>query len=275
MRIEKILLVFVQLPVMLYVASTDAQQSEAELTKEIKRIRKELMSVQDERGRVKEEAEKDVEDFREYRKRTQTRLQQVRSETDSLRELIGVTKSDNDSLAAVVEAEKTRARQYDLLQDDFSKAISAACDRALAVAENGPPIATGKHVSALNLLKGELQNKSVDNIEGVARLTQVLRDMVDLTSTIQIVQGSSPLPEIRGTTYRIRLGSFFEAVVNVKGTQAALWTGYDENGSATWTHVTDPVVAGQILKAVNVREGKSLPALVDLPLDNVEVVKGD
>jgi hypothetical protein len=252
-----------------------SREGDADLTKEIQRIRKELMQVQDERARVKEEKQKDIEDFRAYRKRTRNRLSQVRTETDSLRRLIGVTKNENDSLNALIEAEKDRKRQYELLQRSFSNAIAVNCDRAVEVAATIPPIINGKHLSALELLKGELANTSVDNVEGVARLTQVLRDMGDVTGTIQIVQGSSPIPEIRGTAYRIRIGAFFEAVVNAKGTRAALWTGYDENGGAVWQQIEDPLIAGQILQAVNVREGKSLPELVKLPVGHVPLHKGE
>jgi hypothetical protein len=252
-----------------------AQDGDAEIAKEIKRIRKELMQVQDERARVDEEKRKDVEDFREYRKRTQERLNRVRAETDSLRRQIRVTKNQNDSLSALIQAEKDRKRQYELLQSAFSGAIAANCDRAIEAASQLPPIITDKHLSALKLLKGELANGSIDNVEGVARLTQIVRDMGDLTGTLQIVQGSSPIPEIRGTAYRLRIGAFFEAVVNAKGTQAALWAGYDENGGAMWEQIEDPAVAGQILLAVNVREGKSLPEMVELPLAHVPLKEGD
>ena len=85
----------------------------------------------------------------------------------------------------------------------------------------------------------------------------------ELTGSIQVSQESSPIAEIRGTVYRLRIGAFFEAVVNLKGTECAVWYASDSTG---WKTITDPSVAAEILKAANIREGKTMPAFVNLPL---------
>ncbi|MBD3391351.1 MAG: DUF3450 family protein [Chitinivibrionales bacterium] len=248
---------------------------DADLDAEIKRVRRELMQVQEERERTVQEQEKDAKDFEEYRKRTVKRMREIRHETDSIKQDIRVYKAQNDSLAALVDAERSRQKQYGLLQEDFRKALIDASDRIAEFAARFPPSASKKPLSALHLLKNDLNTKSIDNVEGINRLFQISRDMHEATASVQIVQGSSPIPDLRGTTYSLRIGTLFEAIVNATGTRAAVLTGRDDNGNPQWRVISDAAVAGQILKAVNVREGKALPELVELPLQEVAVVKED
>lgn len=246
-----------------------------DLTEEIKRLRRELMQVQEERNRTREEIDKDKEDFQNYRKRALERMRDIRQETDSIRQVIQDYSQQRDSLEAVVGGVKSRTKHYELLQDAFRRELIGACDTVEIYARELPPAGTEKVMSAIGLLRNELNTKTVDNIESVTRLFQIIRDMHEQGASIQIVQGTSPVPDIRGTTYRLRLGAYFEAVVNTAGTRAALWTGYDDEGNPQWRSIDDVAVASQILKAVNVREGKSLPALVQLPLSDVTVAEGE
>ena len=94
---------------------------------------------------------------------------------------------------------------------------------------------------------------------------QVLKDFEALTGSIQIVQGASPVPEIRGTAYRLRIGCLFEAAVDAEGTKYALWDGTDSTGNQQWNVFKDPENASKVLKAVNIREGKALPAFAQVP----------
>jgi hypothetical protein len=246
-----------------------------DLTEEIKRLRRELMQVQEKRNRTQEEIAKDKEDFQSYRKRSLERMRDIRQETDSIRQVIQQYSQQRDSLEAVVGGVKSRTRHYELLQDAFRRELVGACDTVGLYASELPPAGAEKVLSAIGLLRNELTTKTVDNIKSVTRLFQIVRDMHELEASIQIVQGTSPVPDIRGTTYRLRLGAFFEAVVNTAGTRAALWTGYDDEGNPQWRSIDDVAVASQVLKAVNVREGKSLPALVELPLSDVTVAEGE
>lgn len=262
-------------PTILVCLAGSALSQQQNLSEEITRLRRELMQVQDERTRTREEIGKDKKDFEEYRSRTLERMRAVRRETDSTRQVIRNEASKRDSLDGMVNGVKTRIRQTELTQDGFRKQLVRACDSVMTCAQVLPPTAREKAVAALDLLRNELTTKSVDNIESVTRLFQIATDMHETSNSIQIVQGTSPIPEIRGTAYRIRLGSAFEAVVNANGTMAAVWVGYDDAGNASWEQTTDVVVAADILKAVNVREGKSLPALVALPLNTITVVQGE
>jgi hypothetical protein len=92
-------------------------------------------------------------------------------------------------------------------------------------------------------------------------MQQIMVRAEEVTGSIQVSQESSPITEIRGTVYRLRIGTFFEAVVNLKGEECAVWY-----GAGGWKTLKDAAVAAQLLKAANIREGKSLPAFVKLPL---------
>lgn len=257
----------------LILTTGSARAQEPDLTSEITRLRKELMQVQEERERVLDEKAKDEEEFRDYRKRMRARMRVIRLETDSIRQVIAQTKLDDDSLGALINATRDRKKQFEMLQERFRRDLIGAAARVSQYAQTLPPGVADKSLSALGLLENELEAKAVDNVEATSRLFQIVADLHENSSVIQIVQGSSPVPEIRGTTYQLRLGNYFQAVVNAKGTLAAVWTGYDEQNAAQWRRIDDPMVAGEILKAVNVREGKSLPSLVSLPLQEVTVSK--
>jgi len=252
-----------------------AQPPTQNYEEEIRRVRKELVQVQEEIARTADERIKDKEEFDAYRKRTLSRMRKIRQETDTIKIEVSEYQVKSDSLNALIDGQRNRKRQYEIRQDYFRSALMDACNAMLEIVQTTPPGAASKSKSAIQLLKNDLNSKSIDNVEGINRLMQITKDLYAASSAIQIVQGSSPIPEIRGTTYRLRVGTFFEAVVNAQGTRAAVWSGWDENGNATWETIDDPAIASQILLGVNVREGKKLPSLIELPLDNIAVVKGD
>jgi hypothetical protein len=240
---------------------------------EIRRLRKELMQVQEERRRVSDDSKKDKEEFETYRKRILERMRSARAETDSTKKnLIQVTLS-RDSVDAMINAEKNNARRYELLQDEYRLVMINACDTVSAYASKMPPLVSGRLLSAIKLLRDELTASTIDNVESTGRLGQIIKDMHEQGGTIQIVQGNSPVPEIRGTSYSIRIGSIYEALVNAQGSQAAVWEGYDESGQPKWKNIQDAIAAQEILRAVNVREGKSLPVLVNIPMYDINISK--
>ena len=75
-----------------------------------------------------------------------------------------------------------------------------------------------------------------------------------------------PVADIRGMVYRLRIGTIFEAVVDTKGEKCAVFSGWGDDGAPHWKDLDSPVLAQAVLQAVNIREGKSLPAFVNLPL---------
>lgn len=263
--------------VLLTASLLPAQQNLVEdLQQEIRRIRKELVQVQNERAEIKEEMKSDRAEFEEYRKRALKKMRTIKNETDSIVDVQVTFKAKRDSLSGVLAVQKSHQRQYELQQEKMRIALIDAVNETMKQTDIISPSLKEKPVSALKLLNQELTAKSVDNVEALNRLFTVVRELDNGGSSTQIVQGSSPIPEIRGTAYRFRLGTIFEAVVNAKGTVAAVWTGTDKNGQDQWELVNDAEVASQIISAVNVREGKALPTLVSLPFDKVQAeVKGE
>jgi len=239
---------------------------EYDIDKEIVRIRKELSSVAAQRQSVREEAEKDLKDFSRYQERTEKKLQALRNEIDSLKTITETQRKESDSLAALVSSVEASKKQYDLLQDRFRERLIDACDTFMVIAGNLPPMVSKNTNSSVSFLRSELVAKSIDNVEGLQRLIQASKDIEEITAGIQIVQGTSPVPEIKGAAHRLRIGSIFEAVVNSKGTKCGIWDGWDSEGKERWQIIEDPAIAGQILKGINVREGKALPTFVKLPI---------
>jgi hypothetical protein len=240
------------------VASLVSAQGDKE--SEIKRLRKELMQLQTEREKNKSDKEKDQTEFKEYGKRTAERLAAVKSETNSINQQTMVQKRRNDSLAALVNWANARTKQAEMCQDAMREKLVVSCDQIIANLQNIPPMVQQNLIASTALLKNELRNKSVDNVEVFNRMQQIMIRAEEVTGSIQVSQESSPITEIRGTVYRLRIGTFFEAVANLKGDECAVWYG------SGWKTIKDPAVAAQICKAANIREGKSLPAFVKLPL---------
>jgi hypothetical protein len=238
-----------------------AQQEDPE--NEIKRARKEIMQIQTERQKNKLDRIKDLAEFKEYAKRTAERLASVKNETNSINQQIAAQQSRNDSLAALFNYANSQMKQMDLCQDALREKLAVSCDHIIANLQDIPPMTRQNLVASAALLKNELRNKNIDNIEAFNRMQQIMARAEEVTGSIQVSEESSPVPEIRGTVYRLRIGAFFEAVVNIKGEECALWYG---TGGQEWKTIKDPAMASEILKAAQIREGKSLPAFVKLPL---------
>jgi chromosome segregation ATPase len=229
---------------------------------EIKRVRKELMQIQTERQKNNKDRIKDITEYKQYAKRTAERLASVKDETASIKSQIAVQERKNDSLSALIGYAEAQVRQAEMSQDAMRQKLVGACDQIIANCQNLPPMVRQNLVASSALLKNELRNKNIENVEALNRMQQIMIRAEEATGSIQVSQESSPITEIRGTVYRLRIGAFFEAVVDLKGEECAVW--YSDKPE--WTTIKDPAVAAEILKAANIREGKSLPSFVKLPL---------
>jgi hypothetical protein len=250
------------------------QTSPPSIDDEISRLRKDLIRTQVDCQRVIEETRKDKTDFEAYRNRTEVRRNQSQTEIDTLKQEIANQQRSNDELASQVNDIQTQRREIELSQEEFRKRLVDVCGRIEPSVKTLPPVSMAPMLSALSLLASDLSVKSVDIVEGCSRLVQILNRLDETSSSIQIVQESSPAPDIRGTVYRLRIGSFFEAVVDIKGEKCALFEGWDNEGAPQWKTVGDLQTAQALLLAVNIREGRSLPSFVTLPLAPDSVQKG-
>jgi hypothetical protein len=244
-------------------------QGEYDIDKEIVSLRKELSTIATQRKTQKEEVLKDKKEFAAYVDRTKKRKEVLLNESDSVQNAIKAQGIVNDSLRVVIDALQNTKRQADLQQGAFREKCVSVCDEFLKVVKTLPPMVQKSFEASLSLLKSELIPNDVENSEAVQRLTQILRDIDEATTAIQFVQGVSPVPEIRGTAYRIRIGMLFEAVVNMDGTACAIWNGYDSAGKELWRNGNDHILAEQLLKCVNVREAKALPEFIQLPVAGI------
>ncbi len=247
----------------------DIQETESK----IKRIRKEIHEVQKERSRVKNDLAQDKDEFKEYRRRMSKRIRAMRHEIDSIQDEVQQYEIRKDSLSGEVASLKSSQQQYELRQDYYRKALLRGLDTLENEVQQLPPGAIEKIESSLQILKNELNTKSVNNVEATTRFFQIVENIGNAGGHIQVMQGKSPVSYMRGTTYRIRIGSFYEAVVNPEGNKAAVWLGEYENNEAVWRQIKEPAVAGRILKAVNVREGKAIPSLVSVPMPEAKIEK--
>jgi hypothetical protein len=245
----------------------------ANMEKEIMRLRKELMQIQTDREKNKKDVEQDRINYKEYTDRTSKRMAGVKFEVDSLMRQSRRQQYKSDSLMALINNANARSRQVDMSQDALRERFAASCDKIISTMQKLPPIVQQTLVGSASLLKGELRDKKVDNVEALNRMQQILMRSDDITGSIQVSQEASPAPDIRGSVFRLRIGTFFEGVADAKGEVCALWQGADANGQPVWKTIKDASMATKIIKAANIREGKALPELVTLPLAP-EPVKG-
>jgi len=247
-------------------ALVSAQTAPPSIDDDIARLRKELIQSQVDAERVGQEMLKDKQDFDTYRARTAQRLAQTQSELDTLKsETIVVSRADA-ALAAQINGVLAQRHEIELSQDEFRQKLISFCNSVTPAVKRLPPLIMAPTLSGLYLLINDLTTKSVDVVEGSTRLVQILNKLDEAGSGIQVSQESSPAPDIPGMVYRLRIGTIFEAVVDTKGEKSAVFTGWGDDGAPHWRNLNSPKTAMAILQAVNVREGRSLPVFVNLPL---------
>jgi hypothetical protein len=243
-----------------------AQTAPPSIDDDIARLRKELIQSQVDAERVGQEMEKDKQDFAAYRTRTAQHLAQTQSQLDTLKSETIVQSRADDALAAQISGVLAQRHEIELSQDEFRQKLISFCNNVQPAVKRLPPLIMAPTLSGLSLLINDLTTKSVDIVEGCTRLVQILNKLDEASAGIQVSQESSPAPDIPGMVYRLRIGTIFEAVVDTKGEKCAVFTGWGGDGAPHWKNLNSPGIAMMVLQAVNIREGKSLPSFVNLPL---------
>ncbi|MBN1981610.1 MAG: hypothetical protein JW795_08770 [Chitinivibrionales bacterium] len=245
-------------------------QQQDDIDTEIGRFRKELAQTMMQRQKNREELERDIKEAETYKIRTMKRFSDMQSEMSSMKKEISIQGTKRDSIAALIVLEQSRQQQLALSQEALRVTLIKSCVRIKSDAEALPPMIRQQNIAAVELLKSELEQKTIDNIEALNRFVQILNRMMDATSTIQVSQESSPIPEIRGTVYRIRMGTLVESIVDMKGEHAAVWISSNLRKPAAWIPVENKEYSAMLLKAASIREGKALPAFAGmvLPVDS-------
>lgn len=244
---------------------TTVLAAETPIDDDIIRLRKELSRQQTESQRIKTDIDREQKDFVAYQKNIEQRTRSLLTTMDSTRQDITRATRKNDSLAAHLASQSNTIRQIELTQETTRQEIVSACTGLETIIGRMPPLTAQSLIAALALLKSDLAGKSIDNIEGANRLYTILTRLEEAAGMIVVSQENSPVADIRGTVYRIRLGNFFEGAVDEKGAKGVIFTGYAPDGSPQWK-TADAGLAAALYSAAVIREGKSLPAFVRLPL---------
>jgi hypothetical protein len=171
----------------------------------------------------------------------------------------------SNEMASKIADLQAQQREIELSQEEFRNSLVIVCKKLQPFVDNLPPLSVVTIKSALAVLTNDISTKSIDIIEGCARIVQICNKLDETSSSVQISQESSPFPEIAGLVYRLRIGTIFEALVDIKGEKCALFEGWSDNGAPRWKKMESAYVAQAILSAVNIREGKALPAFVKIP----------
>lgn len=247
--------------------SLQAADNPSDIDSEIARLHKEISRVQSDRRHNKEDMTKDAQEAAVYRLRTDARFAQMRKQTDSIIIQIHTLTLTRDSLGALIGLAQSQRNQIDLSQDRIRTAMLDACGKVTALVRTFPPLVAQQLASSTELLSADITAKSVDNNESMNRLAQILDRIEEATASIQVSQESSTIPDIRGTVYRLRLGAVFEGVVDIKGERAALWNGFNPDGTLHWV-MCDPAVAAELLKTAGIRDGKAIPGFAMIPFNS-------
>ena len=243
-----------------------AQQTQQSLDDEIAQANKDLVQTQQETQRVAAEIQKDQTDYAAYRAHQAQKVASANADLDSAKKQLAVQTRGNDSLSSVISHLQGERRQVELSEDEFRVQLVGIATKVMPMAKKQTPLVTTQIQSALSLLISDLSSKAVDNVEGCTRLITIINKMEDVTTSIQTASEASPVPDIHGQVFRLRIGAFFEAVVDEKGEKCAVFQGYSADGSPKWKVINSAATATDILKAVSIRDGKSLPSFANLPL---------
>lgn len=230
-----------------------------EVDNELRRVKREIKRIKQERLKVKKEALQDKKEFASYMARTKERKQNIISETDSVRKEIVQFQKKSSTLGSRLNSLTSQQKNYDYKQKHLKEQLMKICDRAITTAKGTLPSLQKKSIDALKYLQSELAVGTVDNTEAIHRLVQILESQEQQLMDISVAQAPSPITDIHGSVFYLRLGGVFEAIVDTKGKKSAIWDG------SKWDFINDPVVSGEILRATQIRTGKTLPDFVKLP----------
>ena len=238
-----------------------------ELDRELTRLKKEISRVEAQRRNEAREVKKERAEFSAYRERTKARKTAISEQTDSVKTVRQQTLQHNDSLRAALGAVQVAIREQELLEKKIRSVITVAVKKLQKELPAFPPLISEQYSGPLSYLLTELEAGSVDNTEALYRLLRLVQDLRTVSQEIQVVEGVSPVPRMRGSVYRLRIGAVFEAVVDADGRKAFLWTpSGEEETDSLWVPAETAETAAELLKAVKIREGKTVPELVELPL---------
>lgn len=234
----------------------------ASLSKEIKDISKEI-------DKVREEEDKDLQKFKKYEERTNTYQSNIKSETDSLRLEVSKLTIINDSLSSLIYSIENRINNISLKEKDTKLSLIHNCKALDSITTLLPPSISVITSNTIRFLQNELEQKNISSLEGIHRLGKIISQIQEYEMDIQVSQATSPIKEINGQVNILRIGTCFEAMVDNDAKVFALW---NRNLETSWEIIENNELAQNILEAIRIHEGKSIPSLTHIPFN---IAKGE
>jgi hypothetical protein len=236
-----------------------------ELDREIIRLKKEISRVQAQRSDEAKQVKKEQAEFKAYQERIAGRIAAVNRQTDSINTALHQATHRNDSLHARISSVNAQLREQEMLGSRVRTVIAGALKKLQGELPNLPPLIKDQYSGPVSYLITELEAGTVENTEALYRMMRLVQDLRTVSQEIQVVEGASPVPQLQGVVYRLRIGAVFEAIVDQNGRKAFVWDGTGAGSDSVWRAVGSSDGAAAILKAVKIREGKTVPELVELP----------
>jgi hypothetical protein len=236
-----------------------------EVDREIARLKKEVNRVQAQRNDEAQQAKKERLEFKKYGERIAERTAAITRQTDSLSAEVRKANLHNDSIRSLLSVVASRIREQELQRQRLREVILRAAHSLESEIARCSPLVGEQYEGPINYLISEIEAGSVDHTEALYRLMRIVGDVRTAAQEVQVVETASPVPQLRGTVYRLRIGSVFEAVVDVQGAKAFIWNGKAENDDDRWIAAALQEDVASIFTAVRIREGKTVPELVRLP----------
>ncbi len=236
-----------------------------EVEQEIARLKKEISRVQSQRSDEARQLKKDRLEYKNYSDKIAERTASLLRQIDSTESELQKINNRNDSIKNLISSIASALREQELQRKRLREIILNAVRSVRSELTAYCPLIKEQYEGALNYLISEIEAGSVDHAEALYRLMRIAGDIRASAQEIQVVETASPVPDLRGTVYRLRIGAFFEAVVDAQGSKAFLWSRSTESAKEKWIAAPQEDVVS-IYTAVRIREGKKIPEIVRIPL---------
>jgi hypothetical protein len=255
-------------------------QDQVQLQASVTDLQKELASwqqkIKDIESRIaKTDAAKadQVNAFRSYLRAEAVHKAQFQAQNDSLESDIKKAEKRVDSLEQTVGSRKMGGEAADNQVEEMRLVLITSCEDLRKLYDSLPPSNIRAASATLDFLKSELESKTVTVSEALERYYQILSSLDDAESSMETYTGVSPVQEITGQAYFIRIGLVYLAVTSEEGKEAYIWVpvrGYE----GSWQPVNDVNAKAALWDAVRIRDHKIVPDIVNLPFDHYVTVQG-
>ncbi len=219
-----------------------------DLNEDIERNRTEIITENGAYELYKESFESDVAWSREELERLETEKVELRGSSDSTsREIARV---------------RYKRNEFALKQTNFKLELIASLGAYEDQLEQLPPVIANANLNALRFLIDEISANNVGNGEGLERFWQITQTVSSDRSAIDTWAANSTFDNILGNAHYLRIGYAWLACVDEDATTAAYW----DFETSQWIEISRPDFVLEIRTAVKIRNGNSIPQLINLPI---------